>query len=544
MLSVLFRSGDASAPRERWRATRAALPALLVAVVLAFAFADKAFTIDDSFFLLQAQQLLREPLNPSGFDVAWDHNFGRASRLAPTGPGMAYLLLPTAALGGAEWVAHLSVWACLALGAVALAALCLAWGGSVGDARLAALMLVATPAVLGMAGTAMPDVPAMSLTLMGVERLVSFTQRGDRWRGVWGGACLGAAVLMRSHAVMLVPVAALLLAGPSTWVRAPVGAARRLWPLAVTVLVVMGVAWLTRDPETQRASLVSVLLWTQWAHTPKNLVAFFAHFVFALPLALAWFPVRGRRSWVWLFAAGVPLAALGLWTWDHHRWWWAAPMAVFGLAVVVDVWRWACASRDVVRIALALWLLAASPVCIYVHLAPKYMILSAPAVVMLVILATRNLTVRRRRWVLGAWVAGGLLLGTAILRADAQLGDLGRRAAAELIAPRVAAGQRVYYSGHWGFQWYAEAAGARSVISHHPRLRDGDVIVLSSSRKSFLPPRQRRLVQRLRDESGAGGRVMQRDAGAGFFSNNWGYLPWSWGVEPIDAYEAWQIVGN
>jgi 4-amino-4-deoxy-L-arabinose transferase-like glycosyltransferase len=517
---------------------------MLVAAVLAVAFADKAFTIDDSFFLSQARQLLREPLNPSGFDMAWDNSFGRASRLAPTGPGMAYLLWPTAALGGVEWVAHLTVWACLAIGAVALSALCLAWGGSVADARLVSLMLVTTPAVLGMAGTAMPDVPAMSLALVGVERLVSFTRRGDPWRAVWGGACLGAAVLLRSHAVMLVPVAARLLAGPSSWAWPPVAIARRLWPLGVTALVVAGVAWLTRDPETQHASLMSAPLWIHWRHIPKNLVAFFAHFLFALPLALVWLSVRGRRAWVWLFAAGVPLAYLGLWSWNHHRWWWAAPMAALGLTVMVDVWRWAWASRDLVRTTLAMWLLAALPVCIYLHLAIKYTIISAPAVVMVVILATRNASVRRRRLLRGAWVAGGLLLGIAILRADAQLADLGRRAAAELVAPRVAAGQRVYYSGHWGFQWYAEAAGARALLSRHPRLRAGDVIVFSSSREGRLPPRQRRLVQRLRDESGAGGRVMQHDAGAGFFSNNWGYLPWSWGAEPIDEYEVWQIVGD
>jgi hypothetical protein len=49
---------------------RLAVPALLWIAVLFVAYSDKAYTIDDPFFLAQAQQVLSEPLNPSGFDIA------------------------------------------------------------------------------------------------------------------------------------------------------------------------------------------------------------------------------------------------------------------------------------------------------------------------------------------------------------------------------------------------------------------------------------------------------------------------------------------
>jgi hypothetical protein len=38
-----------------------------------------------------------------------------------------------------------------------------------------------------------------------------------------------------------------------------------------------------------------------------------------------------------------------------------------------------------------------------------------------------------------------------------------------------------------------------------------------------------------------GGRVMNRSAHAGFYSNLWGYLPWSWGRNEINRFEIWQV---
>jgi len=58
----------------------------------------------------------------------------------------------------------------------------------------------------------------------------------------------------------------------------------------------------------------------------------------------------------------------------------------------------------------------------------------------------------------GVTVALGAILG---LRSCALTRILGfsRVAAETLIAPAVKSGQRVWYVGHWGFQWYAEKQG-------------------------------------------------------------------------------------
>jgi hypothetical protein len=34
---------------------------------------------------------------------------------------------------------------------------------------------------------------------------------------------------------------------------------------------------------------------------------------------------------------------------------------------------------------------------------------------------------------------------------------------------------------------------------------------------------------------------MDRSAGAGFYTEGYGYLPWSWGTGEVDHYELWKI---
>ncbi len=81
----------------------------------------------------------------------------------------------------------------------------------------------------------------------------------------------------------------------------------------------------------------------------------------------------------------------------------------------------------------------------------------------------------------------GCALGFAILRADAAFADVGRRAAAELIAPRIAAGERVWFLGRWGFQWYAERAGARPVTLTAPFPARGDEVVVATASARSSP---------------------------------------------------------
>jgi hypothetical protein len=110
-----------SDPRKQ-SAVRLILPGVLLAVVTLLPFLNKAYTIDDPWFLLEARQILKTPLDPMSFAICWmgdETCISRAGRLgAGTRQGlMGYLLLPTIFSGTAEWSAHLLqiALACLAI---------------------------------------------------------------------------------------------------------------------------------------------------------------------------------------------------------------------------------------------------------------------------------------------------------------------------------------------------------------------------------------------------------------------------------------------
>jgi hypothetical protein len=111
-----------------------------------------------------------------------------------------------------------------------------------------------------------------------------------------------------------------------------------------------------------------------------------------------------------------------------------------------------------------------------------------------------------------------------------------------MIAPNVAAGHNVWFAGHWGFQWYAEKAGARCLTITPPRPLSGDLAVSSLNTFGYavtLFP-QRKLLATL-DDTTPGGRIMSKKLGSGFYSNYWGYLPWAWGSESLDCFDLWQL---
>src|SRR5579859_6488547 len=96
----------------------AAAPGLLLACAVLLPFRNKAFTIDDTLFLQQARHLLVDPLHATAFETVWSEARVplRVSAIMPSGPVMAWLLVPSVSAGGAEWLAHLAVLGTLALG--------------------------------------------------------------------------------------------------------------------------------------------------------------------------------------------------------------------------------------------------------------------------------------------------------------------------------------------------------------------------------------------------------------------------------------------
>lgn len=530
-------------------ASRLAAPAIAIAVLVLAPFVNKAFTIDDTVFLREAQQAILDPRHPTAFVMVWNEN---AERVVPTsGPLMAWLLVPAVLAGGAEWVAHGLQILMLAVAVLATVALALRTGVPPAWAAGAGLLLVATPAALGMAGTAMADVPAMALGAAGIERLVAWKQDRRSYQGALAALLLGLAGLARTHLVLVLGIGALLLAGdfwkPSSWLRTR----WTVWvPVAAALMITVGVVLFTRDPVAATGLVGTTLQVSSREQLAPNIVAFLTHWVLVLPLAIPWVLLRPAailRRWP-VLVLGTALSATLLSIAGH------SPVVFslvpgLGFAVLFDILLDGWTRRDAVQLSLGVWLLVALAAVPYGHVPSKYLLASAPAAALLVARAMAARGGAVARIVLGLTLVLGIGLGTAILRADAAFAGLGRRAVADLVAPTVAAGHRVWFTPHWGFQWYAERAGGKIVTLLPPHPIPGDFLVTSDKTEQAVRV-QRLLTSRYRgrarhiarvEDTQPGGRLMDHGLGVGFFSNTWGYLPWVWSNEVLDGFDLWRI---
>jgi len=527
---------------------------LVAAVALALPFAvlapfhHKAFTIDDTLFMLQARHAIADPLHPTAFEVVWYDVPARLSGIMPSGPVMSWLLVPAALAGGAEWIAHALVATTFAAAVLGTILLARRLGLDDGCAAAAGLLLAVTPAAIAMAGTAMPDVPAMAFGVCGLERLLAWKQHRRPHQAICAAMLLGLAPLARLHLLLLLAPGAILLLDSLPAQSSRRAILRPLWvPVAAAPVVSAVIMLVTRDPGGAGGLASSAGAFSSLQSLAPNLVAFGTHCVLVIPLAIPWMLIHPgtlrRRLRVYVVTAIGAAVVLVL---VREPRVWVAAIAALGIAVVWDVLAFTLRSRDNVQLALGVWLLVPVAVIPYLHLPSKYLLASAPAVAILVAREAFQKALPRAHRVLGVACVLGLTLGIAILRADAAFAGVGRRAAAELIATNVAAGRKVWFTGHWGFQWYAENAGGRCATATPPWPARGDLVVrpqvtFSGERTlAMLDGQVTSIIGRVEDRE-PGGRTMSSAAGAGFFSNGWGYLPWAWSDGVVDAFDLLQV---
>lgn len=537
------------------RSLIAALPATVIAGVFTLLFIDKAYTVDDATFLFMAQHMLVDPLHYSSVELVFHGQRGRVSGLV-SGPVMSTMLMPAVAAGGAEWLAHLTMLPVFVLGLVSCAALALRLGVSTAGAFWVASLVGTSPAVLALATTSMPDVPAMSFGALAAERVLAFRANRRLPTGIGAAVALALAVLSRPQvAALFICLLPLLLEQWPASLRALVAAVFnrafiiRLAPLAGAAALLAVATYVMRDPVTGSNLLDSTKQVTERWPLRVNLSNLPAQWVLCFPLGVAWTLLHGRRiaatRLCWASAAlGAALAALAPTV--THRWEllvWQAPVTALGMAVLADIILDAWRRRDLVEIGLAAWLLIAWPAALYPHLPPKYLVPSAPAMALLIVRHAEQMARPLiMRAVLGGSALAGLVLGLMITQADAALAEVGR-AGGRVITEELARGERVWFDGGVSYAWYATQAGGRPMTEGPPLPEPGDVVVrgLSPGRMAQCP--KRTLLRKLVFDE-PGGRVYVERGLANFYTSSYGAgpeLPWQWSDREIARIEVWRI---
>jgi hypothetical protein len=350
------------------------------------------------------------------------------------------------------------------------------------------------------------------------------------------------AALTRTHTIVILAAAFLMLLDGITAEELRASFRRfpaRFLPIVLTPVAFLTVSTVTGDQDTGERIFLPMLRAFGSLHLfAQNGLAFLADWLLVIPLTIPWLAMRFSRIPGWLPLFGLIGASV-----LSYRVGWVAFAAGASCVALADILWDAIERRDRVQLALWVWLLLAMPVIIYVHLPSKYLLPSVPAAAILVVRAMPEAQRAVTRWLMPAVVAAGVVLGLLILIGIRDLAETQRRAVVELIDPQIKTGEQVWFAGHWGFQWYAEKAGAKAVTLEPPLPQFGDVIVVSEIDFPFFEQRwtRKRVQKRLCYASTPWGRVMDFEGHAGFFSSPFGYLPWVWGSGEASCFEVWKV---
>jgi len=517
-----------------------AWPALLLATACLLPFVNKAFVIDDPYFLAMARQILKHPLHPMDFDICWNlvDRCTKAYELTPGNTLMGYVLVPTVLGGSVEWIAHVTQLVFVSVAIVAMTSLVLRLGWSRRHAITGAFLLVAIPPFLPMASTAMPDVLATAAALVAIERLLAWRAERLWHQGLVAAIALGLAGIARAHLALLVPLAAFFLI-ESLRPRQILFQLRRDVRLWIPVLA-GGAALIVIILATRERSfgLDPPSLFSGRQNISRNLLSYVLYFCFPLPLAAVWAASRWSTRPQRVVCALLTADFVGA----------LAPgrlsgfLAGFGFSVLVDLLTESWEKCDQPGAFLMFWLLIPLPAVYYGHLPIKYLLPCMPAVILTCFRLAESVRPRMARAGSVVLILAATIYSLLILRSDAEFAEFGRTAMTELIRPRTAAGETVWYGGNFSAYWYAPLNGARLYVVGTSEPKSGDLLVVGireeGGRETLAHFPKRRLLAEVAHKYRFGRTMF---VGKGLYTNIHGNWLWGFGDSDDDRYELWKI---
>ncbi len=551
-------------PTESSPQQRPHVPYILLAVATLaclLPFSGKAFNVDDTLFVYVARQITRHPLDPYGFQINWYRSAVPMAVETKNPPLAAYYLAAAASVvGWSERALHLAF--LLPALAVVLGAYRLGRRFTNSPVLATAATLLA-PGFLVSASSVMCDVSMLALWVwaiifwieglepqkslcLGVSALLVTACALTKFFGIALILLLPAYAFARQRRLgiwawyLLVPI--LALTGFQHWTKAVYGL-RMITSAAhvstgvrqgrqVSVLARMLVDLSFVGGCMLPALTLAPLLWPRRKILGVCAASGIAGFLLAsgrIPLAQILGPPEFYSRW---FATGLQLTFFI-----------AAGFAVMALAAA-DAWK----HKDSDSLLLMLWVFGTFIFTAFLNwtinarsvlpLIPAAAILLARRFDALQAAPTR---LRSSALVLPLALAGAVSLW--LTWGDTELANSARTAATLISGKTIEQKARnrpgaVWFTGHWGFQYYMESFGAQPVVLDDPPHRPGDFLVIAENSRLFdLRPNFVASREWIQIPMRLGITTAETNLGAGFYSFDSGPLPFAIGGVPPERYE-------
>lgn len=521
---------------------------LLAAVVLIalVPFLTKPFNIDDPLFIWIARHIQSHPGDPYGFKVNW-YNYAWPMWDTTMNPPLAcyYLSVVGSVLGWSEPAVHAAFILPAVLAIVGVWRLA---GRLCSRPIHAAVLTLFTPVFLVSATTLMCDVMMLTFWVWALVLWLEGAERNSAGR-IAAAACLMAfAFLTKYFAACLIPLVVLWSLVRKQPVKQWLG-----W-LAVPVLAIVAYQLGTRLRYGQ-GLLTGAASYASLGHSltsggiPRVVLSGLAFTGGCLAPLTFFAPLlwRGRVMLIggtacliitgalcYLAKGSFPTSLLTPLEAAQLLFWAIGGIGLLALALA-DLWQ----RRDADSLLLGCWAggtFVFAAYCNWVINSRSILPMAVPVA----ILVMRRLEARVKerpewsRWALAAsgLVGGALAVWVAV--ADYLFAQATQTAAHAICSNYRHDGHRLWFQGHWGFQYYMEQGGATALDIQHLQLAEGDCIAMPDRNTNVKPLKGAvaELATITVPDGGGGMSTMYIPAGSGFYASVFGPLPFAFGSEP------------
>jgi 4-amino-4-deoxy-L-arabinose transferase-like glycosyltransferase len=531
---------------RRWIEAHPQLALALTVLAALGPFLAKPFNIDDPLFIWAAHQIQLHPGDPYGFDVNWYWTPSPMWQVTENPPlASYYIALAATILGWSETALHFAFLlpaVMVILGTYHLAR------HYCQHAKLAALLTLFTPVFLVSSTTVMCDVLMLAFWIWAILFWVEGMKQNSFWKLSGAGLLITLAALTKYYGVCLIP----LLATHAMIEKRGLG--RWCLCLLIPVAAMCAYQWVTQ-------SLYGHALFSEavdYAGTARGSFG-----VSKITTCLTALTFTGGCIAIVVFfaplfwrAAGLVLIAFGLFAGSamireyvlhqHGSWapvefqmifWTIGGAGVLALSAT-DVLH----QRDSQSWLLALWLMGTFLFVAFFNwtVNGRAVLPMAPVVGILIVRRLeRDIAAGRKISFRGVTIClvASSVFALLVARADYLLAVAVRQSARQVCAYHGSEPGRLWFQGHWGFQYYMEAMGASAVDIKHPALKPGDMLAVPSNNTDLLPPGSEMIL--LKTFTIPSARLLATSnarANAGFFfATVQGPLPFAFGRVPPES---------
>jgi len=515
---------------------------LALATVLALLpFAGKPFNIDDPLFIWTAQHIHAHPLDPYGFNVNW-YGYDLSMSATTQNPPLAcyYLALVGGIFGWSEFTLHTAF---LLPGIAAVVGTYRLAMHLCKRALLAAFLALFTPVFLLSSTTLMCDVMMLAFWVWALIFWMEGTQRERAAPLALAAILIALASLTKYFGACLIPLVAAWSIRRKQPVREWLG-----W-LAIPVLALAAYQLITKAlyghglltgagayaTAIHKSSILLNLNFVLVALTFTGgclaTATFFAPMLWTgrslligavSSLAVAAILFLAIRSTLPAHAGALEITQILVWA--------AGGISLIALAIA-DFHR----QRDADSLLLGCWMLGTFAFTAFFNWTVNGRSI-LPMAIPAAILVARRLEQRESAGVKYPWrlllmpaLAGGVL-AIWVTTADYFFASAPPIAARAIQSAYGDKNHRIWFQGHWGFQYYMQQNGATPLDLQKLGLTEGDYVAMPSGNSNVYPLKEPMVELETFSIPPFGSlTTMNEDAGAGFYASLWGALPFAFG---------------